>query len=274
MSRLRLASAAFVALMIPAVASAAFEELELGVSDQAMGGTGVLGTGPGSALFNPASVALTEGIEASAAGRLPFTLADFATTGADVSAPLSGNWRASAGARFFGFSGYGEQLAYATIAGRLTREMSFGIQPVFGHVGIGDGVSEYGSATVFSVNAGFLVDIYDRWQVAASVRNPFESRLGESGEKMQRRLDIGVGYEPSPGMVSRLALSRDYRGMRILAGQALPLGPLTLMAGVKSAPAQICAGFAVRVSGIGFEYAVETHPALDPTHSAGVCYAF
>lgn len=255
-------------------AAASFEELELGVADQAMGGTGVLGDGPGSAFFNPASVASSRGIAASAAGRLPFAVTDFATSGVDVQAPLHGNWRVSAGARFFGFSDYGEQVIYVTAAGRLTREMSFGIQPVFARVSIGDGVSQYGSASAVSVNAGFSVEIYGRWAIAAAVRNPFEGRIGESGEKMQRRLDIGVGYEPSAGMVSRLALSRDYRGMRIHAGQALPLGPLTLMAGVKSDPASICAGLALEVSGVRFEYAVETHPALDPTHSAGASYAF
>jgi hypothetical protein len=275
MSRLLSASiSAALILSLPGAASAAFEELELGVSDQAMGSTGVLGSGPGSAFFNPASVAGSEGTVASAAGRLPFTLADLKTAGADVSIPVSGSWRASAGARFFGFSDYSEQVGYATLAGRLTGEMSFGIQPVFARVSIGDGVSDYGSASAVSVNAGFQVEIYDRWQVAAAVRNPFESRIGESGERMQRRLDVGVGYQPSAGMTSRLALSRDYRGMRVLAGQSLPLGPLTLMAGVKSDPASITAGFAVLVSGVRFEYAVETHPALDPSHSAGASYAF
>jgi hypothetical protein len=255
-------------------ASAAFEELELGVADQAMGGTGVLGSDPSSAFSNPASVAWSSGYAASAAGRLPFTSTDFLTSGADVSAPLSGAWRASAGARFFGFSEYSEQVVYLTAAGRLTREMSFGIQPVLARVSIGDGASEYGSASAVSVNAGFSVDIYERWRIAAAVRNPFEGRIGQSGERMQRRLDVGVGYEPAAGMVSRLALSRDYRGMRIHAGQSLPLGPLTVLAGVKSDPVSICAGFAVEISGVRFEYAVETHAALDPTHTAGASYAF
>jgi hypothetical protein len=255
-------------------AAAAFEELELGVADLAMGGTGVLGAGPSSAGANPAALARIGGMEASAASRLPFSVADLATHGIDLAVPVSGSWAAGAGLRAFGFEEYREVTASATVAGRLGRGMWLGVQPVFGSVDIADGQSSYGSASGFSMNLGLQAEVYDRWMLAASVHNLFESRIGESGETFERRLDVGASFEASAGMISRVALSRDYRGMRVHAGQSLPLGPLTLMAGVRSSPACITGGASATISGVTVEYAVETHPDLDPTHQAGVRYAF
>ncbi len=262
-------------LALPAApARAAFEELELGVSDLAMGGSGVLGCGAASLFANPASIAGGEGSELVAAGRVPFSRFDFTTAGLDASLPMYGAWRAGASARFFGGSDYSEKLLAFTASGMLGRGLAVGIQPVLAQVSIGDGQSSYGSAGAFSINLGFRAELYDRWAVAASIRNPFESRIGESGEHFERRLDIGVSYEPATGMQSRVAVSRDFRGLRFSMGQALPVGPLTLMAGVRTDPAVFCAGFGATVGSARLEYSIMTHPSLSPSHSAGVSYAF
>lgn len=252
----------------------AFEELELGVADQAMGSTGVLGSGAVSVLSNPASPAGAAGWSVTASSRLPFGVADLATHGLDVSIPLRGSWRCSASIRQFGFSDYSEQLLAVTVSGMLGRELAFGIQPTMAAVSIGDGVSSYGSATTLSMNAGFQARIFGRWRVGFSVRNPFESGIGESGEHLERRIDAGVAYEPSAGIESRFSLSRDFRGTRVHAGQAVPLGPLSLMAGVGTSPAVISGGLSACVSGVRLEYAVQSHPDLQPTHQAGITYVF
>jgi len=44
---------------------AAFEELEIGIAAQAMGGTGVVLFGPGAVLWNPAAIAGTDGVTLS-----------------------------------------------------------------------------------------------------------------------------------------------------------------------------------------------------------------
>lgn len=266
--------AASLALAAAAPALAAFEELELGVADQAMGSTGVLGTGAASVMSNPASPAGIAGWWVTASSRLPFSLTELATHGLDVSMPLRGAWRGSASIRQFGFSDYSEQLLAVTVSGFLGRELAFGLQPTLAAVSIGDGVSRYGSATALSLNAGFQARIYGRWRIAASIRNPFESGIGESGEHLERRIDAGLAYEPSAGMESRISLSRDFRGTRIHAGQAVPVGPVSLMAGVGTSPAAISAGLSACVSGVRLEYAVQSHPDLQPTHQAGITYVF
>jgi hypothetical protein len=261
-------------LLLSGVSWASFEELELGISAQAMGGAGVVLQGPGAMLFNPASVAGAGEITVTAAGRLPFTNMDFATAGLDGAFPVTENWTGALSLRHFGGDLYTEQVVAATMAGMLSEDMALGIQPMVCMASIADGVSEYGSATAFSVNIGFQVMMYDRWMAAASVRNPFQARLGESGEHLQRRLDAGVSYEPANGMVSALVLSRDWNGLRIHVGQSLPLGPVSLMAGVQSNPVTLSGGMAVDLGGIRVEYAAITHPQLDLTHQAGVTYAF
>jgi hypothetical protein len=265
----------FLALLVLAgQATAAFEELEIGVASQAMGGTGVVLYGTGAVLFNPASIAGMEDMTVTLSGRLPFSSMDFGTYGADGALPLAGRWKAGLSLRYFGGDLYSEQMAAVTFAGMLTDDMSFGIQPVICRAEIADGVSEYGSASAFAVNAGFQVRMYDRWQLAASIRNPFQARIGESGEYLRRRMDIGLRYEPASGMISALVFSRDFGGTRVHVGQALPLGPLTLMAGVQSGPVTVSGGLETSVSGIGLGYAVITHPQLDLTHQFGVTYDF
>lgn len=261
-------------LLISGRAPAAFEELEIGVAAQAMGGTGVVLEGAGHVLFNPAAIAGGSGRSVVAAGRLPYWNMDFATFGLDGELPVSRRWNAGMSIRHFGGELYSEQMLALTFAGALTDDMSFGIQPVACRVSMADGVSEYGSASAFAVNAGFQVRVYTRWMLAASLRNPFQARIGGSGEYMGRRVDAGLRYEPAAGMLSALAFSRDFHGTRIHAGQALPLGPLTLMAGVQSSPVTVSGGLDASLAGIVFSYAVTSHPKLHPTHQFGVQYAF
>jgi hypothetical protein len=110
--------------------------------------------------------------------------------------------------------------------------------------------------------------------LAAAVRNPFQARLGESGAYLNRRLDGGIRYEPAEGLASRIAVSQDFRGTRIMVGQSLPLGLVVLRAGAISDPASLTAGMTVDWAGMEVDYGVQTHPELDFSHQAGVRYAF
>lgn len=255
-------------------ASAAFEELELGIECRAMGGTGVVTPGIAGILWNPAAISFEMGATATAAGRVPYGTADFITAGADIALPLPYGWVVGGGARLFGGDLYSEQMVHVTASRLLTDDFSVGIQPLFCRASISDGVSSYGSSWTADMAVGLQARVFDRWSVGAALRNPFEARIGESGEHLVSRMDIGVRYEPLPGMASAVAVSRDFQSTVVRVGQALPLGPLTLFAGVRSGPAVVTGGFSAEVSGILFSYAVETHPQLNATHQAGVGYAF
>lgn len=265
---------ALALLCIALPASGAFEEMELGIPGMAMGGTGVVLNGIQGALWNPASVAELSGTEVTVSGKLPYTQFDFATAGLDCGAQVTENWNLAGSARFFGGELYNEQILAVTAAGKLTRDFSFGIQPVVSRVAIEDGVSSYGSAIALSFNAGFRVNMYDRWAFAAAVKNPFEARIGDSQEHMHRQMDAGVSYEPATGMVTAFALSRDFRGTRVRVGGALPLGPLTVYAGAISGPSVFTGGFSAKVRGIEVSYGAQTHPELSLSHAFGVSYAF
>ncbi len=261
-----------LALALPA--SASFEELEMGIPAMAMGGTGVVLAGLEGGMWNPASVAAMDQPLVAISGKMPYTNFDFATAGIDGGAPVTENWNLAGSARWFGGELYNEQVIAATIAGKLSRDFSFGLQPVLARVDIKDGVSSYGSAMAFSVNAGFRITMYDRWAFAAAVKNPFESRIGNSEEYMHRQMDAGIAYEPAAGLVTAFALSRDFRGTRVRVGGALPLGPLTVYAGAMSGPAVITGGFSAEVEGIKACYSVQSHPELNLSHAIGVTYAF
>ncbi len=264
----------FALLILAGQSQAAFEELEIGVASQAMGGTGVVLFGAEMALFNPAAIAGADAGTVTISGRLPFSNMDLGTYGIDGAFHLSGRWNAGVNLRYFGGDLYNEQMIAMTLAGMLTDDMSLGLQPVIYRASIADGVSEYGSATTMAVNMGFQVRMYSRWLLAASVRNPFQARLGDTSEYLRRRIDVGLRYEPATGMISALTFSRDFCGMRIHVGQSLPLGPVTILAGVQSNPVSISGGLNAYIRGIGFKYAVINHPQLDLTHQFGVTYDF
>ena len=255
--------------------AAPFEELELCVPAQAMGGTGVMMEGLHAAMFNPAAItSMEEGVTLTAASRLPFSNMDFSTHGLDVGARL-GRAGLSASLRYFGSDLYNEQVLALTGAMDLTDDMTAGLQPMVCRADIGQGVSGYGSATAIALSFGMRVRIYRRWRMGFSIRNPFQARLGsESPEYLHRRLDIGIGYEPEEGMQSLLALSRDFRGLRLHVGQSLPLGPVLLRAGVHTDPVTVSGGLGAVVSGVSLEYAIQSHPELMPSHQLGVSYGF
>ncbi|MCK5786556.1 MAG: hypothetical protein KAH54_08355 [Candidatus Sabulitectum sp.] len=257
---------------LPAFAS--FEEIEMGIPAMAMGGTGVVLPGLEGSMWNPASVATMDRASVTVSGKMPYSNFDFTTAGIDGGAPLTENWKLAGSARWFGGELYNEQILAVTVAGKLSRDFSFGLQPVIARVDIEDGVSSYGSAVAFSVNTGFRVTMYDRWAFAASVKNPFESRIGNSEEYMHRQMDAGIAYEPATDLVTAFALSRDFRGTRVRVGGALPLGPLTVYAGAMSGPAVFTGGFSAVVEGIRASYSVQTHPELNLSHAIGVTYAF
>ena len=265
-------TAALLCLALPALG--AFEEMEMGIPAMAMGGTGVVFGGLQGVFWNPASAAGIEGTEITVSGKLPYTEFDFTTAGLDGGIGISDNWNAAVTARYFGGDLYSEQIIAVTAAGKLSKDFSFGIQPVMSMVSIEDGVSSYGSAAAFSVNAGIRVDMYDRWVFAAAVKNPMESRIGDSEEYMHRQMDAGVSYEPADGFVTAFALSRDFRGTRVRVGGALPLGPLTVYAGALSGPAVLTGGFSAEVEEVEVCYSVQTHPELSLSHALGVSYAF
>jgi hypothetical protein len=264
--------AALLLLAIPALG--AFEEMELGIPAMAMGGTGVISGGLNGVLWNPASAAGMGEAAVTVSGKIPDTDFDFSTAGIDGGAPITRNWNMVGSFRLFGGDLYSEQILAVTAAGKLTRDFSVGIQPVISRVVIEDGVSSYGSASSFSVNAGFRIDMYHRWVFAAAVKNPFESRIGNSEEYMHRQMDAGISYEPADGLVTAFTLSRDFRGTRVKVGGALPLGPLTVYAGAMSGPAVLTAGFTAAIQGVEASYSVQTHPELDLSHAFGVSYGF
>ncbi len=261
-----------LAFALPAFGS--FEEMEMGIPAMAMGGTGVVLPGLEGSMWNPAAVASMSKLSFAISGNMPYSNLDFTTAGLDGGGPITDNWNLAGSARLFGGDLYSEQLLAVTIAGKLSRDFAFGLQPVIARVDIEDGVSSYGSSMAFSVNTGFRVTMYDRWTFAAAVKNPFESRIGNSEEYMHRQMDAGISYEPADGMVTSFVLSRNFRGTRVRVGGALPLGPLTVYAGATSGPATFTGGFSAVVEGIKASYSVQTHPELNLSHAIGVTYAF
>jgi hypothetical protein len=98
-------------------------------------------------------------------------------------------------------------------------------------------------------------------------------RLGERDAGPGQMLRVGARTEMSPVSALLADVTRSVAGTNVaVGGEWRPHEWLTLRAGVHDGPWQWAMGFTVRIRGLGLDYALETHPALDPTHLVALVF--
>ena len=104
--------------------------------------------------------------------------------------------------------------------------------------------------------------------VGAVASGPLPSGAGRSAPFNAR---IGVRIEMSGASAFLADASANENGTGIaVGGEWHPHPKLTLRAGAHNLPWQWAAGFSIRAAALSFDYALETHPALNATHTVGI----
>lgn len=264
MSAARLA--AWALLLTPALAFAAFERDLLNPFALALGGSTVAHDAVVSA--NPA--ASEERAWASLAYTRPFRVEGLAEQSlrAGTPTPLHALHVAGDFGRF-GNDVHSEDTFGVALRGRY-RSVSFGGRGVYYH----RATEGFRSASAVSPDVGVQARLSPTLTVGATVRRAIESRVIPSREA---RVGAKVGFR------SRNAVSDAGRmffdGFRreghtgIAVGGEWRSSPAMLWRfGVHNLPWQWAGGVEIRRYGFAFQYAVQTHPALDATHIVGLTW--
>jgi hypothetical protein len=142
-----------------------------------------------------------------------------------------------------------------------------------GAAGDGSDGIDPGSAWAVGLDVGGVVTVYDRTRVGFHTRNLNNPTIGDDAEELVRGVEVGIAYEPYPGVTSALdlagALGQDFRfrgGMEFEVIEALDL-----RFGLETEPNRLTAGFGVHVPVLELDYGFSTGGGvLDASHHFGV----
>jgi hypothetical protein len=134
-----------------------------------------------------------------------------------------------------------------------------------------------GSAQTVGVDLGLIAVLRSRTRMGAAIRNLNQPRMGKGyREDLPRYMTFGVAYQPYPGVVSLLDLSKKFGEETRLDGgiEAQIASFVALRFGVQTKPDRVMGGLGFNYGGVHFDYALITHSVLPLTHQFAISYRF
>lgn len=220
---------------------------------------------------NPAGLATLTVPELNVSAFRPFGLKEL-QTGSLAFGLSAGESAYGFGATYSGQKPYSETQFVFGYARRVTEFLNAGASLNFHQVSI----ENYGSASVFSLDAGILVRPFKGIQAGISVFNLGRSSIGKSNEPLPSGWRTGV----SAWIEQRLLISGEWYQQAgyqpdFRFGLEFPVHDyVTLRTGLSTAPSQVTLGTGFTISGFGFDYAFKNHPDLGVSHQFSVVYSF
>jgi hypothetical protein len=145
--------------------------------------------------------------------------------------------------------------------------------PSIGGAGDGSDGIDPGNAWAVGLDVGGIVTVYDRTRVGFFTRNINTPTIGDDAEELVRGVEVGIAYEPDPGVTSALdvagALGQDFRFCGGIEFEVIPV--LDLRFGLETEPNRLTAGFGIQVPVLELDYGFSTGGGvLDASHHFGV----
>ncbi len=227
---------------------------------------------PDAVLLNPASAAGTQTLRVSVFySPSPFDLPQLSNGGITVTTPFS-SFVASASVVTSGFSLYREITGTATIAKSFFGTLDVGANVSVNHLSI----DRYGSAKVFSFDAGASLEIADDVRWGFALLNCTRSTVGCLNDPLPQVYLTGFEYTVVPRATVAIDVVKDFRyPFSLRAGaQFSPHEVLDIRFGISTKPSRYYAGFGVRVMSLSVDYSVATHAELGLTHDVGIAFQF
>ena len=240
-----------------------------GAAAQAMGGTGVVSTGPRALFVNPAGLGRTEVSAVEIGAYQPFGVSELThLNAAGVLATGAGSFGLTV--NYFGFDLYNEQRIGLAYGRRLAERFYLGAQLNY----LGLDLAEYGSRGLVSFELGIQSDISQTVRLGAALRNPVRQSLNEDVQ-LPSVLVIGLDYEPSTKAQLLLEVEKDIdRPIRLRTGLEYRfLEALALRIGLRTAPAEPTFGLGIRAGErLRIDAAGAVHPNLGWSSGVSVRY--
>lgn len=173
---------------------------------------------------------------------------------------------------YSGFDLYNEKkigLAYARL---FSEKVSGGIQIDY----LSTAISEYGTASAFTFEAGLLVKISDQLSTAAHVFNPVAIKSGFEEEKIPTLFRLGLSYEAGKKVLIITEAEKDIdHPARVKAGvEYRIIEVLHLRGGVATNPAQYSLGIGINIKDLKIDLASAYHQVLGVTPALSINYSF
>lgn len=136
---------------------------------------------------------------------------------------------------------------------------------------------DYGSEDAFGFGVGGMAVLHQRTRIGFFATNLNSPDMGkQNDEKLPKRLDAGISYEPYEGVTTAIDLKQDFgHATEIHGGVEIKLVPMfALRFGVHNNPSEYSAGAGFNVKNIQIDYAYKMHDVLNSTHHFSVGYSF
>ncbi|HNX00076.1 MAG TPA: hypothetical protein PLE74_01910 [Candidatus Cloacimonadota bacterium] len=136
---------------------------------------------------------------------------------------------------------------------------------------------DFGSEDAFGFGIGGMAILHQRTRIGFFATNLNSPDMGkEDNEKLPKRMDVGISYQPYEGVVTSVDLKQDFsKATEIHGGVEVQLIPaLSLRFGVHNNPGEYSAGLGFNLKYIQLDYTYKMHDVLSDTHQFSVGYQF
>ncbi|MBX7107806.1 MAG: hypothetical protein K1X61_04070 [Chitinophagales bacterium] len=247
------------------------EPFSASARSNAMGGTGITLTDMFAVFNNQASMAFVKDVTAGIFTERRFMMSELGYHAGGVVLPTrSGVFGLSAA--YAGFDVYNEKKAGLSYARLFSKHISGGIQFDY----LGTSIAEYGNAAAFTIEAGLLVKITDKFSTGAHVFNPVRVNAGFADNKIPTTLKLGVSYEASDKVWLAAEAKKDIdKAAQFCAGiEYRMIDAFHLRAGFQTNPAMYTFGAGINIQQLRIDLATTYHQVLGVSPQIAVSYAF
>lgn len=253
------------------------------------GGYAGIADDPGAAFFNPAGLAMIEGIEASLSYQRPYGLSFFDDFAGSIALPLNRYGTTALSVQNFSVSYQGYDLSAervvalsygVTLHRDIHSAMAMGATAKWLYWKLGDSVPDasgspvsLGSASTFGLDVGVQASLWQRTRVGAALINVNSPTLGDpTPHDLPQIFRAGISYEPLATIATVIGAERILgEPVEFSAGSEAWIFPeLALRVGITSDPNRLTAGFGIRIRQFLLDYAYLTHPQLPGTHQISI----
>lgn len=248
--------------------SAAFEYTITGARPAAMGGAFVaLANDPDALVMNPAGLTRIAGNIIGVSYSRPYGLSNLSLGILGYVHPTGkGAW--GLGLRSFGNGVYRENTFGLSRGNAFGETIHFGATINVFHLSI----QRFGTATAIGIDLGTHIRLSKELWAGLSISNINTPNLGKSGERLPRRIHLGLRSSPEKDLICVAELQTDMACQtQFRIGQEYRISPfLSIRFGLSTGPTNFTGGAGFYLGRHRIDYAYTSHSVLGATHQASM----
>jgi hypothetical protein len=243
---------------------AAFEKVSAGAAPAALGNAITAGSNsPYAIYYNTAGIADIEKFQIIFSISSIFELKDLYQTDIIVNFPVVGHG-VSVALNRLGNSLYQEVQLTAASKYEIVQKGALGLSVQYYSLSI----KNYGNDSAIGISVSFLYDLSQEYSVGAMITNINKPRLGQIGEKLPQTINLGLSFTPSENLGFYIDSFHDSRFKNEIRAGFLfrPVKLVRFRAGIEDAINTYSFGIGFKSALIDFDYAIQIHSFLGPSH--------